>query len=366
MTEDGAEVDGQRWIVRAAVTIATTALIALLVSGLLAVGEFDVGAAFRALVSGSIGSWYALTSATLVRAIPLIVTGLAVAIAFRAGVINVGAEGQLLAGAAATTAVALASGGSRWMLPIAFAAAALAGATWAFLPAMLRLRRGVLEVITTIMMNFVAVHAIGYLVRAPLQEPTHIYPQSPLIAESFRLPMLLDRSRLHVGLLLALVLAIGCWIFIRHTAAGFRFVAVGANPDAARSAGLVDVGRTHLQAFLLSGALAGLGGGIEVTGVTYALYENLSPGYGYTAIAVALLAALHPLGVVASGVLFGALQAGATAMQRDAGVPSVMAAVVESLIVLAVLSGTVLVPRLVRWRQRQESAGSVRAPAPHV
>jgi general nucleoside transport system permease protein len=366
MVDDAAVVDRERWIVRAIVAVATAALIVLLVSALLAASGFDVGAAFRALLMGSFGSWYALTSATLVRAIPLILTGLSVALAFRAGVLNVGAEGQLLAGAGATTAVALVSADSRWMLPIALGAAALAGAAWAFLPAILKLRRGVVEVITTIMMNFVALHTVGYLVRGPLQEPTRIYPQSAMLAETLRLPALIDRSRLHVGVIVALVLAIICWIFIRHTAAGFRFVAVGANADAARSAGRVDVARTRLRAFLVSGALAGFAGGVEVTGVTYALYENLSPGYGYTAIAVALLAALHPLGVVASGVLFGALQAGASAMQRDAGVPSVMAAVVESLIVLGLLSGAVLVPALARWRLRRVSARTSRGRAPHA
>jgi simple sugar transport system permease protein len=348
-------LDRERWTVRAIVAAGTAALIVVLVGGLLAASGFDVGSSFRALVTGSVGSWYALTSATLVRAIPLIITGLAVAIAFRAGVLNVGAEGQLLAGAAATTAIALVSGATAWILPIALGAGAVAGAAWALLPAILRLRRGVLEVITTIMMNFVALHAVGYLVRGPLQEPTGIYPQSALLAEPLRLPALIDRSRLHLGLLLALVLAIACWLIIKHTAAGFRLVAVGANADAAHSAGMVDAPRTRLRAFLVSGALAGLAGGIEVLGVTYALYENLSPGYGYTAIAVALLAALHPLGVVLSGVLFGALQAGATAMQRDAGVPSVMAAVVESLIVLGLLGGTVLVPVYARWRQRRRA-----------
>ena len=347
----------ETWTVRAITAVSVAAIIVVLVSALLAVSGFGVGAAFRSLLSGSIGSSYAISSATLVRAIPLVITGLAVALAFRAGVLNIGAEGQLLVGAAASTATVLASGANgRWIVPVALISAAIAGAAWAYLPAVLKLRRGVLEVISTIMMNFVALHAVGYLVRGPLQEPTGIYPQSAILSEAVRLPLLIERTRLHVGGFIALVLAIAVWYFLRHTAAGFRFVAVGANADAARSAGLVDVSRVRMRAFLLSGALAGLAGGVEVLGVTYALYENLSPGYGYTAIAVALLAALHPLGVILSGAGFGALQAGAVAMQRDAGVPSVIAAVVEALIVLGLLSAAVLTPRIVRWRQARTNA----------
>jgi simple sugar transport system permease protein len=140
-----------------------------------------------------------------------------------------------------------------------------------------------------------------------------------------------------VGFALALVCAAALWWMRRATAAGFRWRATGLNPFAAAAAGGIDVARVTMGAFLASGALAGLAGAVEVSGVTYALYESLSPGYGYTAIAVALLAQLHPLGIVASGLLFGALEAGAGAMQRDAGVPSVMVSVVEAVLILLVL-----------------------------
>jgi simple sugar transport system permease protein len=143
---------------------------------------------------------------------------------------------------------------------------------------------------------------------------------------------------MHLGLMLAVVLAVGAWWFLTHTAAGFRVRAVGAGKDAACSAGGINLGRTTALVFLASGALAGLGGASEAMGVTFALYEGISPGYGYSAIAVALLARLHPLVIVLSALLFGALEAGAAAMQRDANVPSVLASVVEALIVLGVLS----------------------------
>ena len=171
-----------------------------------------------------------------------------------------------------------------------------------WIAAELRRRFGVLEVISTIMLNFVALSITGWLVRGPLQEPTRIYPQSPTLPLSQQLPMLLPGSRVHVGLVVAVLLAVGLWWWLRDSASGFRLRAVGANPMAAASAGQIAVSRTALLAFLLSGALAGLAGSVELTGVTYALYENFSPGYGYTAIAVALLARLNPLAVLGAAL----------------------------------------------------------------
>jgi ABC-type uncharacterized transport system permease subunit len=225
---------------------------------------------------------------------------------------------------------------------IALLSAAVAGAGWATIAAILRVQFGVLEVISTIMLNFVALYAVSYLVRGPLQEPTRIYPQSQTIDDAFHLARISGAGRLHVGLLIAILLiAVAGWFF-RHTAAGFRLVAVGESPSAAASAGGIDVSRAMTQAFMASGALAGLAGGIEVLGVTFALYENISPGYGYTAIAVALLAGLDPWRVLLTSLLFGALEAGAGAMQRDANVPASLVSVIEALLILTVLVGQAL------------------------
>lgn len=313
------------------------ALVVLVV--LLAAGGYDAGDALGALWRGSLGTPYAIASATLVRATPLILAGLAVAVAFGAGILNIGAEGQLLAGGAAAAAVGVMWSGSLGAAtaPVAIVAGALAGALWSGIAAVLRRTFGVLEVISTLMLNFVALHAVGWLVRGPLQEPLRIYPQSPSLPTVARLPVLISGTRLHVGFAIAIVCAAALWWIRRETALGFRWRATGLNPFAAASAGRIDVGRVTMGAFLVSGALAGTAGAVEVGGVTYALYESLSPGYGYTAIAVALLARLHPLGIVASGILFGALEAGAGAMQRDAGVPSVMVSVVEAVLILLVL-----------------------------
>jgi simple sugar transport system permease protein len=329
--------------------VAAVALVSLLALGALwlalRLAGLDATRAFVALWDGSFGSGYALTSSTLVRTTPLILTGLAVAIAFRAGVWNIGAEGQLLAGAATAAAVGLFATPAFGALTVvvALAVGALAGALWAWIAAYLRNRFGVLEVISTIMLNFVALYAVGYLVRGPLQEPTHIYPQSEPLPALAQLPRLVEGSRLHWGLVVAVVAAPVVWWVLRYTAAGFRVRAVGQNPSAARVAGKIDVQRTTMGVFLVSGALAGLAGAIELTGVTFALYENVSPGYGYTAIAVALLAGLDPLGVLATGLLFGALEAGALSMQREAAVPAVVVNVVEALLVLLILA-------VARWR----------------
>ena len=300
-----------------------------------------MGGALSALGRGAFGSRYAFFSGTLVRAVPLILAGLAVALAFRAGILNIGAEGQLLAGAAAAAAVGIPLGDRVGILalPVVLVTGMIAGAIWAGVASLLRSRFGVLEVISTIMLNFVALHLVGWLVHGPLQEPTHVYPQSLPLPAVGRLPVILPGTRLHLGLPIAVLAAAIVWYALRHTAAGFRVQMTGANPRAAWSAGKIAVARTAAGAFLASGALAGLAGATELSGVTFALYENLSPGYGYTAIAVALLARLEPWLVVPSGILFGALEAGAAAMQRDAGVPAAMVTVVEAAIILIVLAG---------------------------
>jgi general nucleoside transport system permease protein len=324
-----------RWIAGALIVV-----LILAAAALLAATGIDPLRAGRALISGSLGSWYAFGSGTLVRATPLILTGLSVAVSFRAGVFNIGADGQFLVGAAAATWVALLCGASSsWLvIPALLVASATAGAAWAGTAAVLRTRFHVLEVISTLMLNFVASYLISYLVRGPLQEPTRVYPQTPSIADAARMPRFGPTTRLHLGFAVAILACVCAWWTIRFTAAGFRLRLVGANPDAARSAAQIDVNRVTTNAFLVSGAIAGIAGALEVSGVTFALYENISPGYGYTAIAVALLARLDAGAVIATGILFGALETGASAMQRDAGAPSVIVSIIEAGIILALVA----------------------------
>jgi len=322
------------WLVGAGALLAGLVVLAL---GLELAG-YDSGAALGALWSGAFGSWYALTSATLVRAVPLILIGLGLALAFRGGAFNIGAEGQFYAGAIAATWIGLSVGHlpSPLAVTAVLSGAVLAGALWVAIPVLLRVRYGVLEVISTLLLNFVAEALTSLLVQGPLQESQHIYPQSDPIAESARLP-LLPGTRLHAGLALALAGALLLhWIFSR-TLWGFRLRAVGLGPRAAEIAGRIDSRWITALALALSGAIAGLAGGVEVSGVSYALFQNLSPGYGFTAIAVALLGRLHPFGVVLAGLLFGALEAGAGAMQREADVPAVAVYLVEAVVIIVVL-----------------------------
>ena len=281
-----------------------------------------------------------LLADALVRATPLMIAGLAVALAFRGGVFNIGAEGQLLVGAIAATAVTLAVGRSlgAFAIVVAMPAAGIAGAFWAGIAAELRRRFHVLEIISTIMLNFVAIHLVSYLVRGPLQEPTRIYPQTESLPASTQLPILLPGTRLHAGFALAILLAMALSWTLRKTAIGFRIRATGASPLAAKVTGRIDIEKGSFNVFLASGALAGIAGGVEVSGVTFALYENLSPGYGYTAIAVALIAGLNPLGIIASGVFFGVLETGASALQREFAIPSSLASVVEAALIIGALT----------------------------
>jgi ABC-type uncharacterized transport system permease subunit len=334
----------RRW---GASLVALVGALLLLALGL-AVAGYDVGLAFGALARGAFGSPYAFFSQTLLRATPLILLGLAVAFAFRSGAMNIGAEGQFYAGAIAATWAGVHAAGLPPVLALVLvlAAGCGAGVLWGSVPAWLRARFGVLEVISTLLLNFVAEALVSWMVTGPMQEARRAYPQSDPIAEVAHLPLL--TGRLHLGFLLALLCAAGSWYFFARTRLGFEFRAAGAGPRAALTIGRIPVTRRLAEALLVSGGIAGVAGAVEVSGVSYALFQSLSPGYGFTAIAVALLARLDPRAVVASGILFGALEAGAAGMQRDAGVPSVVVYVVEGAVIIAVL----LAGRLRRGEER--------------
>jgi general nucleoside transport system permease protein len=304
----------------------------------LVVSGYDPVLALGAMWRGAFGSWDAIVSAVLPRSVPLILIGLGVGLAFRGNALNIGAEGQFYAGAVAATWVGLhvAAWPGLFAKSALLLAALVAGMAWVMVPVILRLRFGVLEVITTLLLNFVAEAAVSWMVQGPLQEARHVYPQSDPIAASARLP-LVPGTRLHLGLVLALGLAVLLWVVYQRTLWGFELRATGAAPMVARVTGRVDVNRMIGTALLISGAISGVAGGTEVAGVSYALFQNLSPGYGFTGIAVALLARLHPLGTIATGLLFAALEAGAGGMQREAGVPAVLVYLLEAAIIVVVL-----------------------------
>ncbi len=306
---------------------ATTAIAGLALCGI-AFGR-SPGELLAILASGSIGSSFALQG-TLLKSVPLLLTGLSVAIAFRAGVWNIGGEGQFLIGALGAFL------GARYGLIASLAAAVLAGAIWASIATAMRLWRNAPEVLTTILLNFIAIHLLGYAVNGPLQEASGKYPQSDAVPAGAALP-LLGNLELHAGVVIAVLVAIAAWYLLYRTAEGLRLRATGFNRSAAKWAG-VNVDAQLIRAMAISGAMAGLAGGIELLGVTHRLFERFAAGYGYAGIAVALLAQLHPLGTIASAFFFGALTTGAGELQRTAGISSMVATLAQAIVILAMIA----------------------------
>ncbi|MDM0057376.1 ABC transporter permease [Variovorax fucosicus] len=307
------------------------------------------------LLKGGFGSVFAL-SETLTRAIPLTLTGLSAAVAFRARLFNIGAEGQLYAGALAAIAVGGMHGGtgfalSPWLLfPLMMAAAALAGALLLLGPALMKAKLGVDEVVTTLLFNFIVLLGVGALLDGPMKDPSALgWPQSVALQGDLELGKLVAQTRVHTGLLWAMVLSAGVWALLKHTVLGFDIRAVGANPRAAAFAG-VGTTRTVVAVALLSGALAGLAGAIEVAGRTSYVTLDMSPGYGYSGIVIAMLAGLHPLGVLAASVFVAGVLVGADSMSRAVSVPTYIADVIVATSLLSVLVAMLLAQYRVRWK----------------
>jgi simple sugar transport system permease protein len=326
----------------------------LLVSSLLvAWAGAPVGRAYAQLLEGGFGSRLAITE-TLTRATPLILTGLAAAVAFRARLFNIGAEGQLYAGALAAVAVGGLHGGSgfdapAWLLfPLMVAAAMAAGALLLLGPALMKSRLGVDEVVTTLLMNFIVLLGVSALLDGAMKDTTAMgWPQSVALQDALQLDKLIERSRVHTGLLAALALAVALWVLLQRTTTGFEIRAVGANPGAAGFAGM-PVGWVTVKVALLSGALAGLAGAIEVAGRTGYVTLDMSPGYGYSGIVIAMLAMLNPIGVVAAAVFVAGMLVGADSMSRAVNVPTYIADVIVAVSLIAMLVATMLTQYRVR------------------
>ena len=284
-------------------------------------------------------------SESLLAATPLIFTGLAVALGFRSGLFNIGAEGQLYLGAILGTWIGFGLLGLPfWIhLPLAIVVGFLAGAAWGFIPGFLKARTGAHEVIVTIMLNYVAYRLVDWFLRQPFyQRPGRHDPVSPIVDPSAVIPPLIDGLRVHWGFVLALLAAVFVsWLLYRSTL-GFEFRAVGLNPSAARYAGM-SISRTLVLTMAICGGLAGLAGATEILGVTKSLTPGFSPGYGFDGIAIALLGGSSPLGVVLAALLFGVLRAGATPMQAATGIPIDLVVVIQALVIVFVAA-----PRLIR------------------
>ena len=325
-------------LLQATAPVAAVALALSLAALPLALAGADVPSAYRQMAVASLGSSFALAE-TLTRAVPLILTGLAAAVAFRARLWNIGTEGQLYLGAVA--AVALATGAvplpPALLLPVTLAGGALAGTFLMLGPTWLKLRLGVDEVVTTLLLNFVALLLVGLLLEGPMQDPMSLgWPQSAPVLDAATLPRLVPRTRLHAGLVLALAAAVLVWLYLERTVWGFETRAVGSNAQAAAFAG-VAVDRVLLRTGVISGALAGLAGASEVVGLKGYLTQDLSPGFGYSGIVVAMLAQLNPLGVVLAALFVAGVFVGADSMSRTVGVPSYIADLVVALSLLTML-----------------------------
>jgi simple sugar transport system permease protein len=316
---------------------ALAAAAALIALALLALGASPLGV-FAALWDGAFGSPLAATD-TLVKATPLLFCGLAVAIAFETSLWNIGADGQLLMGALAAGALGPMVGSWPHAAAIAamMAAGACGGGLWGGLCGWLRARRGVSEVISTIMLNVVAAQILSWAVHGPLIESSRAYPESAPIAPPARLHLYFAPGRVNLGMALAVALALAAYLLLFHTAAGFQLRAIGRNPRASAFFG-IPIARLTIAAMALSGAAAGIGGAVQISAITHRLYETLSPGWGYEAIAAALVARLNPLALIATAVLFGALDNGAQAMQRAQGVSPVLVQVIQGMVIMILLA----------------------------
>jgi simple sugar transport system permease protein len=329
----------------------------LVVSSLLvAWAGAPVGRAYALLLEGGFGSRFALTE-TLTRATPLMLTGLAAAVAFRARLFNIGAEGQLYLGALAAVAVASRFELPAWLLmPAILIAAMLAGALLLLGPTLLKSRFGVDEVVTTLLANFIVLLFVSAMLDGPMKDPAAMgWPQSVALPDALQFDKLIARSRVHTGLLLALAAAAALWALLRFTTLGFEIRAVGANPRAAAFAGMPVTG-TMVKVALLSGALAGLAGAVEVAGRTGYVTLDMSPGYGYGGIVIAMLAGLNPLAVVAASVFVAGIQVGADSMSRAVAVPTYIADVIVAVALLAMLVATLLAHYRLRLAPRPRSA----------
>jgi len=300
-------------------------------------------ATFGVILTGPLQDVFGITE-ILVRAVPLILVALGVAISFRSGILNIGAEGQILIGILCATAVALGLPQLPrvLLLPLCLLAGAAGGAVWGGIAGVLRARLDVNEILSTVMLNYIAAQLYTFMLRGPMIDPAELMtgsgtPQSPRLTRTVWLDRLIPGTRLHSGLLVALVLAGLVWVLLWRTTFGYRMRAAGAGSKAARYAG-IHVERALVVAMLLGGGFAGLAGAIEVLGVHHRAIEGISSGYGFAAIVVALFGGLHPVGIVPSAVFFGLLLVGADMTQRSAGVPANMILVLQGAIILAIVS----------------------------
>ena len=321
--------------------------------------------AYWVLLSGAFGSVNGIT-ATLTKMTPLLLVALGICISFRGGVINIGGEGQIIVGALASTAFALwLRDWPGWLLlPLTLLVGSLGGALWGGIAGVLKARLNVNEILSTVMLNAIALQLMNFLLRGPMLDPEQIaagtnIAQSEALPRSMWLLRLAPPTLLHAGVILALVLAVIVYILLWRTTIGYRIRTVGLNPSAARYAGMPVPFYVALS-LTLAGAFAGLAGAVEVTGVQHRVLEGLSGGYGFSGIVAALFGKLHPLGAIPASFLFGGLLVGANKMQLTVQVPSALITAINGLVVMFVVASEVYVRRARRRSGREAAEASIR------
>ncbi len=316
----------------------------------------DPAVATKALAMGAFGSTQAFGE-TVVKMTPLIMTGLSFALANRCGLINIGAEGQLYMGGLFAVIVGLYVKLPIFLLlPLTIVAGFVGGGIWGMLAGFFKVRFGANEMITTIMLNYIANYFSNYMVMSVLVEPPGTMPQTPQIDVNAQLPRLFEGSRIHAGIIVALLCILLYYIFLWKTRTGFETRVVGLNPDAASYAGINNKNRVVLAMFI-AGGFAGLAGAMELMGVQLRLFQDFSPGYGFDGIAVALLGQNSPIGILLSSLMFGALRAGSNKMQMMAKVPAASIYIIQSLVIIFVVGSRFLTDLQKKWAIKREAKG---------
>lgn len=319
--------------------LVSAVILSVIVTGVLMyIGGANIKEGFVALFEGAFGSWPAIVE-TLVKATPLILTGLATVIAFRARIWNIGQEGQLYVGAiTAYWAYTQFNSFSPFLLiPIIVLFALIGGALCGLVPAVIKAKFGVDEIIITIMLNYIVIYFLSWLLSGPWKDPNHYYQQSPIILDKAQFPILIAHTRLHLGFIIAIVAAILIYLLLSKTPLGYEIKAMGLNPTAARFQG-INVVKTMIIVMLISGALSGLAGTGELFGVIYRLKSTISLGYGYAGIIIAMLAGLEPLIVIPVAILFGGLINGSFFLQTTTNVPASIVYLIQAIVLLLFLA----------------------------
>lgn len=336
-------------------------LLSMLIGGIvISIVGVDPIYAYQHLLYGAFGNVNNIAE-TLTKTTPIMIVGIGLSISFRSNLTNIGGEGQMIMGAvfSLVTGFLLAGYSNYIAIPLCILAGFLGGALFGAVPGLLKAKFGTSEIINTIMMNYIVYNILSYLLDGPLKEPNNYYPQSAALSENLWFPKIIQGTRLHMGFIIAVILIIAYYILIFRLPLGFRIRAVGQSQKASKYAG-IKVKRNIIVAMLLSGGLAGIAGASEIFGIHHRLYNGFTTGYGFDAIAVALLGRLHPIGVLFAALFFGALRVGANSMQNAVQIPVAVVYIIQGISVLFILTDDLMRSYIVKKVKKRKSKLNVK------